>query len=99
MEESAAIANLVWRCGRNKSPEGQDGPKRESAATGNSERAGAMIVLAVTIGFLVTFSLFITAIAMAIIGDLRKDRQLIEQLQQEFEEIVDRLGDEEGGRK
>lgn len=56
-----------------------------------------MIEIAITIGFLMTFGLFITAIAISMVTEQRKNRSTMRQLEREFQGIAMRLGDEAAG--
>lgn len=57
-----------------------------------------VVLIVGLIGFLLTFGVFIGAIALAMVTEQRKNRQALRAMERDFEEIVDRLGDEEGGR-
>ena len=46
-----------------------------------------MIIIAVTIGYLVTFAVFIAAVSLAVVTEQRKNRQAMRDLEEEFREI------------
>lgn len=58
-----------------------------------------MIIVAVTIGYLVTFAVFIAAVAFALVNEQRDNRKAMRDLEEEFKEIGSWLDDERRGSR
>ena len=56
-----------------------------------------IVEIALIAGFLITFGLLLAAVGTAVVGGQRANRAEMERMRDEFERIVDRLGEEEEG--